>query len=81
MRIHLERVLVHPTDCLPFIGRLCKVYCLADGCDHPALCRVCGFADHSHLTRFCPRCKVHRIDLCSIDGLTGGEFSLNISAH
>ncbi|KAL5476590.1 hypothetical protein ACEPAI_3270 [Sanghuangporus weigelae] len=54
-------------------GRKIHVYCIADGCDHPALCRVVGFADHSHLKLFCTRCKIPRDELNSIqlEGITG----------
>ncbi|KAL5536439.1 hypothetical protein ACEPAF_261 [Sanghuangporus sanghuang] len=51
-------------------GRCCQVYLLADACDHPALCRVCGFADHGHLTRFCTRCKIPRSNLTTRDAFT-----------
>ncbi|KAL5485641.1 hypothetical protein ACEPAI_6682 [Sanghuangporus weigelae] len=52
-------------------GRKVHVYCIADGCDHPAMCRVVGKADHSHLKFFCTRCKIPRQDLNSMDGITG----------
>lgn len=58
------------------LGRRVHVYCIADACDHPAMCRVAGFADHSHLSRFCTRCKIPRQDLNSMGGvvITGGEY-------
>ncbi|KAL5485861.1 hypothetical protein ACEPAI_6903 [Sanghuangporus weigelae] len=52
-------------------ARKVQVYCIADGCNHPAMCRVAGFVDHSHLKLFCTRCKIPRDELNSMRGVTG----------
>ncbi|KAL5482971.1 hypothetical protein ACEPAI_9566 [Sanghuangporus weigelae] len=52
-------------------ARKVQVYCIADRCDHPTMCRVAGFADHSHLKLFCTRCKIPRDELNSMRGVTG----------
>jgi hypothetical protein len=33
--------------------------------DHPAMCKLCGFADHSHNIAPCTKCKVTRAEMFS----------------
>ncbi|KIJ09290.1 hypothetical protein PAXINDRAFT_87674, partial [Paxillus involutus ATCC 200175] len=46
-------------------GRKVRVVLLGVICDHPAMCKMCGFADHSHNNAPCPKCKVTQEDLFS----------------
>ncbi|KII89951.1 hypothetical protein PLICRDRAFT_571426 [Plicaturopsis crispa FD-325 SS-3] len=39
-------------------GRRARVGLLGIVCDHPAMCKMCGHADHSHKVSPCPKCKV-----------------------
>lgn len=55
-------------------GRLVKAVILAVSCDHPALCKVAGFADHGHALAFCPKCKAPRSELQTVDGVGGGDL-------
>ncbi|KAL5520523.1 hypothetical protein ACEPAG_9747 [Sanghuangporus baumii] len=69
VRLYEEGIEVKTRGCLN--ARKVQVYCIADGCDHPVMCRVAGFADHSHLKLFCTRCKIPRDELNSMRGVTG----------
>lgn len=51
------------------VGRRVRVATIGVFCDHPAMCRVCEFADHNHNLRFCPKCKIPRDMLRGIAGL------------
>ncbi|KZV89288.1 hypothetical protein EXIGLDRAFT_771925 [Exidia glandulosa HHB12029] len=44
-------------------GRLVRAVLIAVVCDHPALCRVCGFADKNHGNAPCTRCKISQKDI------------------
>lgn len=44
-------------------GRLVRVVLIAVICDHPALCRVCGFADKNHNNAPCTKCKITQKDI------------------
>ncbi|KZT20160.1 hypothetical protein NEOLEDRAFT_1076255, partial [Neolentinus lepideus HHB14362 ss-1] len=35
-----------------------RAFLLAVVCDHPAMCKVCGFGDHAHNQAPCMKCKV-----------------------
>ncbi len=39
-------------------GRHVRVATIGVFCNHLAMCRVCGFADHNHNFCFCPKCKI-----------------------
>ncbi|KAF8834588.1 hypothetical protein BDN67DRAFT_914663, partial [Paxillus ammoniavirescens] len=41
-------------------------------CDHPAMCKMCGFADHGHNEAPCPKCKVKKDSLFSDESLRNG---------
>ena len=57
------------------IGRLVRVVLIAVCCDHPAMCRMCGFGDHATKTAFCHRCTIPRSALATEQGLTiGGMY-------
>ncbi|KAL5521122.1 hypothetical protein ACEPAG_9044 [Sanghuangporus baumii] len=51
-------------------GRRCRVVCIMKCCDHPALCRVDGHADHAHKLAFCTMCKAKRDELRTERGMT-----------
>ncbi|KIJ09902.1 hypothetical protein PAXINDRAFT_86800, partial [Paxillus involutus ATCC 200175] len=50
-------------------GRRVRVVLLGVICDHPAMCKMCGFADHGHNEAPCPKCKVTKQDLFSDESL------------
>ena len=52
------------------LGRRVRVILLAVCCDHPALCKVCGFADNRSKFQFCPKCKITHADLATENGVT-----------
>ncbi len=51
------------------LGRRVRVTLIAVCCDHPALCRLCGFADHNTVNFFCPRCEIKQEDLLTPNGV------------
>src|SRR5882762_7040286 len=55
---------------LTILGRRVRVILLAVCCDHPALCKVCGFADHKSKQQFCHRCKITQADLATEPGMS-----------
>ena len=56
-------------------GRLVRIILIAVCCDHPALCRVCGFGDHRKEEGFCSRCKISHKDLKTEAAMRNGiEF-------
>ncbi|PSR70650.1 hypothetical protein PHLCEN_2v13455 [Hermanssonia centrifuga] len=57
-------------------GRRVRVTLIAVCCDHPALCRLCGFADHGTNGYFCPRCTIRQEYLHTPDGVKIGGFPL-----
>ncbi len=59
----LVQTLSHPA------GRRVCLTLIAVCCDHPALCRMCGFADHSTSGYFCPRCMIRQEDLRTPNGV------------
>ncbi len=56
-------------------GRLVRVLLLAIISDHPAMCKICGFADHGHNVAPCTKCKVTQAKLKSIQSLSNGTLS------
>lgn len=40
--------------------------------DHPAMCKLCGFADHGHAVSPCPKCHVPQSELFSDQSLQDG---------
>ncbi|CAK5262381.1 unnamed protein product [Mycena citricolor] len=40
--------------------------------DHPAMCKICGFADHGHKIVPCPKCKVPKADMFTGKSLKNG---------
>ncbi|KAI0790156.1 hypothetical protein BC629DRAFT_1593292 [Irpex lacteus] len=55
-------------------GRLVRVILVAVCCDHPAMCRMCGFGDHGTKSAFCHRCTAPRSSLSKDAGITIGAF-------
>ena len=54
------------------IGWLIHIILLAIVCDHPAMCKISGFADHSHGMAPCTKCKVTQVELYSECSLKNG---------
>ncbi|KZT50088.1 hypothetical protein CALCODRAFT_488967 [Calocera cornea HHB12733] len=52
--------------------RKVRVALLAAICDHPALCKLCGFGDQRHNTRPCTQCEISRVDMLSQGWKTEG---------
>ncbi len=50
-------------DCDMDLGRRIRVVLVAVCCDHPAMCKMCGFGDHRKEEGFCPRCHLRHRDL------------------
>ncbi|KAG2742653.1 hypothetical protein P692DRAFT_20879248 [Suillus brevipes Sb2] len=50
-------------------GRRVRLILLGVVCDHPAMCKLSGFADHSHNTAPCSKCTVSQEDLFSDQSL------------
>lgn len=42
--------------------------------DHPAMCKLCGFADHSHHEAPCTKCTVPRHEMFTQKSLKNREF-------
>ncbi|KDQ05579.1 hypothetical protein BOTBODRAFT_182420 [Botryobasidium botryosum FD-172 SS1] len=53
-------------------GRLVRAVLIGIICDHPAMCKMSGFADKGHLSVPCTYCKVTKDDLKSDAGLSNG---------
>ncbi|KAJ7576456.1 hypothetical protein C8J56DRAFT_1117364 [Mycena floridula] len=53
-------------------GRLARLAVLAVVCDHPAMCKMCGFGDHRHNVAPCTKCKVTHAELFSPEALKNG---------
>jgi len=51
-----------------------RVILLAIICDHPAMCKVSGFADHAHNEAPCTKCEVTQAELFSEKSLTNGTY-------
>lgn len=47
--------------------------------DHPAMCKLCGFADHSHNEAPCTKCKVSKAELFTDKSLRNGKFICSYS--
>jgi hypothetical protein len=62
-------------------GRRVRVILIAVCCDHPALCRVCGFGDHNHKASFCTKCKIKHNELRTEQSMTGGFEPRNGKEH
>jgi hypothetical protein len=58
-------------------GRRVHVVLLGVICDHPAMCKMCGFADHGHNVAPCPKCKVTKEELFSDESLRNGKSYFN----
>lgn len=46
-------------------GRRIRVALIGVICDHPAMCKMTGFADKKHTNAPCPKCNVTQADLFS----------------
>lgn len=45
-------------------------------CDHPAMCKVSGFGDHSHKEAPCTKCDVPHDEMASEEALRNGKLSV-----
>jgi predicted Zn-ribbon and HTH transcriptional regulator len=50
-----------------------RVVLVAIIADHPAMCKICGFADHAHNTDPCTKCTVPHDRLFSDKSLRNGN--------
>jgi hypothetical protein len=57
-----------------FVGRLVRVALVAVICDHPAMCKIAGFADKNHLSAPDTKCTVSQNDLFSDAALRNGKY-------
>src|SRR5258706_1294513 len=56
-----------------FQGRRIRVAVICVSCDHPALCKLAGFAEHSSKAHLCHVCKCKREAIGSAESLCGGK--------
>lgn len=68
--MYLPSILILSLLILVALGRCVRVMLLAVCCDHPALCKSCGFAEHNHNLHFCTKCLCPRSDLSTPAGVT-----------
>jgi len=54
-------------------GRRVRIILLAVCCDHPAMCRMCGFGDHRKEEGFCSRCNIIHKDLRTQAAMSNGN--------
>jgi len=62
-------------------GRLVCVALLSVICDHPAMCKVGGFADHSHNEAPCCNCHVNQASIFSDESLRNGAVPFTWFYH
>jgi hypothetical protein len=62
-------------------GRLVRVALLGVVCDHPAMCKVGGFADQSHNEAPCCKCHVDQASIFSDESLRNGVIPFTLSYH
>ncbi|RDX49847.1 hypothetical protein OH76DRAFT_1350092 [Lentinus brumalis] len=62
-------------------GRRVRVILVGVCCDHPAMCKVGGFADHSKAEGFCPRCHIKKSELRTDAAMTNGYEPRNGAEH
>ncbi|KAG2350555.1 hypothetical protein BDR05DRAFT_993937 [Suillus weaverae] len=55
-------------------GRRVRVILVAVCCDHPALCKVCGFGGHYKEEGFCTHCHIKRSELQTKDAMSYDKF-------
>jgi hypothetical protein len=58
-----------------FAGQRVQVVLLGVVCDHPAMCKLSGFADHSHNNAPCSKCHISQDDMFSDESLRNGMCS------
>lgn len=58
-------------------GRRIRVILVAVCCDHPAMCKVCGFGNHSKEEGFCTRCHIPKSKLATEDAMHYDSKSLS----
>ncbi|KAA1479913.1 hypothetical protein DENSPDRAFT_789672 [Dentipellis sp. KUC8613] len=58
-------------------GQRIRVALIAVCCDHPAMCKVCGFGDHRKEEGFCSRCHIRHSQLRTKEAMTNGEKLLS----
>ncbi|KAI0309474.1 hypothetical protein OF83DRAFT_1158491, partial [Amylostereum chailletii] len=62
-------------------GILVRFVLLGIVCDHPAMCKMGGFADHRHDKAPCTKCKVTRDELYTDDALRGAHPQRDGQSH
>jgi hypothetical protein len=63
------------------LGRLLRGALLALINDHPAMCKVAGFADHAHKAAPCPKCGITHDGLCTEASINNGTVSSKLVSH
>ncbi|KAJ7443281.1 hypothetical protein FB451DRAFT_1190185 [Mycena latifolia] len=72
--LHDEGIVIRPPE-HPNGIRL-RVALVGISADHPAMCKLCGFADHSHNEAPCTKCKVPRHEMFTNKSLRNGKIPL-----
>jgi predicted Zn-ribbon and HTH transcriptional regulator len=54
-------------------GKLVRVALVLIIADHPAMCKLCGFADHSHDATPCTKCEVSHDEFFTEVSLRNGK--------
>lgn len=75
--LYVSLEIVTTLTVLAILGRRVCVILLAVCCDHPALCKVCGFADHKLKQQFCHRCKITQADLATESGMSINDWYIS----
>lgn len=60
------------SDEFKLVGRLVRVALVAIICDHPAMCKLCGFAEKNHKNAPCTKCKVPLSEMYSDKAICNG---------
>ncbi|KAG1751089.1 hypothetical protein EDB19DRAFT_1271823 [Suillus lakei] len=79
LQLYDEGIIYH-TPAYPQ-GRRVRVVLLGVVCDHPAMCKLSGFADHSHNNAPCSKCHVSQDDLFSDESLRNEFAACDGEAH
>ncbi|KAG1851633.1 hypothetical protein DFJ58DRAFT_842116 [Suillus subalutaceus] len=56
-------------------GRRIRVILVAVCCDHPTMCKVCGFGGHSKEEGFCTQCHIPKSKLSTEDAMDYDKFT------
>ncbi|KIK94721.1 hypothetical protein PAXRUDRAFT_142245 [Paxillus rubicundulus Ve08.2h10] len=79
LKLYQEGIVCHTPGHLE--GHQVHVVLLGVICDHLAMCKMCGFADHGHNEALCSKCKVMEQDLFSDESLCNEIEEQNGAEH